>query len=124
MPPMYVKYCESHDEPLDFWRWYRSGWNESSISLMYQHSHLEEKVSSFAGANPAVVETCNTKSTQPEAKEVVMDITLFKLNLMLKWVVGLVVSLSLGLCVFLAQSYITSSTDRVRSCLLTVKSKT
>ena len=89
-------------------RSHRSGWNESSISLTYQYMHQEEKVSSFAGSSPAVREAINTEPTQSETKEVVMKKTSFKLNLQSKWVVGLVVSLSLGLGVVPTRSYVTS----------------
>lgn len=64
------------------------------------------KVSSIVGSNPAVRENCSISTTQSETKVKSMKKTSFKLNLKSKWVVGLVVSLSLGLGVYHTRSYV------------------
>ena len=75
---------------------------------MYQYKHQEVKVISYAGSSPVIGETRKSDPTQSEIKEVIMEGTFFKSNLKLKWVVGLVVSLSLSLGVVYARSYVTS----------------
>ena len=75
---------------------------------MYQYKYQEVKVISYAGSSPVIGETRKSDPTQSEIKEVIMEETFFKSNLKLKWVVGLVVSLSLSLGVVYARSYVTS----------------
>ena len=76
------------------------------IDLEYQHIQQEETVSSLVGSSPTDNETGNIKSTQTETKEKIMDKKSFKLNLKSKWVVGLVVSLTLGLGEVHTRSYV------------------
>ena len=79
-------------------RWHESGWDGSSISLVYKNVHLVEKGSRSVSSTLIVGKKRNIYSTQTESKEVSMKKTFFKLNLKLKWVVGLSVLTTLGVC--------------------------
>lgn len=77
---------------------------------MYQNSHQEEKSSRSVSSTLIVGKKSNVHSTQTETKESSMKKTFFKLNLKLKWVVGMSVLASLGVCgVCLTQPHATSA---------------
>lgn len=86
-------------------RRYRSGWNEQSISLEYQTVQQQSVVTHSVGSTPTDGKACAVTSTQSETTEVLMKKFSLKANLKGKWIVGLLVLTTLGLCgVFPARS--------------------
>ena len=71
---------------------------------MFNHQHLEVKASSSVSSSLTISEANQINSTQSEIKEVTMKKTSFIVNLKLKWVVGVIVPLTLGLGAFHARS--------------------
>ncbi|MCC3253806.1 hypothetical protein [Xanthomonas campestris] len=65
---------------------------------MYQQSHLEEKSSRSVGSILTDGKEFMFNSTQTQTKEERMNNLSFNINLKSKWVVGLSVLTSLGLC--------------------------
>lgn len=65
---------------------------------MYQQNHLEAKSSRSVSSTLTVGKEIISNLTQTETKEVRMEKYSFKLNLKSKWVVGLFVLATLGLC--------------------------
>jgi len=79
-------------------RWHESGWDGSSINLVYQHSHQKNKSSRSVSSTLTGGKENIINSTQTETKEISMKRSSFTLNLKSKWVVGLSVLTSLGVC--------------------------